>query len=215
MLKAKIKANEKRDKEKESLQNQVDILKKQIEMIIQASTATTTTQNSKRYLDEVDCIDIDKSKKLKLSENKKFTRTKLRELNTTFTSKTNVTANSNKKEEREELTIVRDMWNGTVASQYSPAVKDLNNQTELANKDQTSANKNQRKEQFSIFKDPTQSNLTKTNDFEERHFSYYPQMFSTTATQALQDCFTIALPHDPSEFNAKLASTPAMSKRRL
>lgn len=192
LLKAKIRESEERDREKASLQNQVDMLKKQIEMIIQASSITT--QNSKRCLDEVDyCgyngIDVDKSKKLKLSENKQFN------------------AKINKLSERQvvpaekELTIVRDLWNGTFASQYSPAVN-----YDQTNKDQQHTN--QRKE-FSIFKDPTQTNLnnlTKTNEF-----SYYPQM-STTATQ---DCFTIALPRDPSEFNAKLASTPAMTKRRF
>jgi len=186
MLKAKVKENEQREKEKESLQNQVDMLKKQIEMIIASSI---TTQSSKRYFDEVDG-DVDKTKKLKLSENKQIVRNKLREIT--------------KKEPEKELTIVRDMWNGTFASQYNSPAHFNQNQSEFnsnTNKDQQNTN---RKEQFSIFKDPTSNNLTRTD------FSYYPQMCTTAA----QDCFTIALPHDPSEFNAKLSSTPAMNRRR-
>lgn len=201
MLKAKVKENEQRDREKESLQNQVNMLKKQIEMIIQASSlATTTTTHSKRGLDEVDCpptVEVDRTKKLKLSENKQWTgkTNKLRELPL-------------KRETDKELTIVRDMWNGTFASQYnssqySPATQ---NQNECREKEPLERQTASQRKEFSIFKDPTQSNLTKTNDF-----SYYPQMLSTTAAQ---DCFTIALPHDPSEFNAKMASTPAMSRQR-
>lgn len=199
MLKSKIKENEQRDREKESLQNQVDMLKKQIEMIIQASSlATTTTQHSKRCLDEVDgpLADVDRTKKLKLSENKQLTGkvNKLRELPL-------------KKDAEKELTIVRDMWNGTFASQYNTSqYSPASNQNEQRNKALEEKHVAGQRKEFSIFKDPTQSNLTKTNDF-----SYYPQMLSTTATQ---DCFTIALPRDPSEFNAKMASTPAMSRQR-
>ena len=199
MLKAKIKENEERDKVKESLQNQVDILKKQIEMII--ANSITTQQGSKRYLDEVDCggSELDKAKRLKLSENKQLdsARNRLRELTV-------------QRDADKELTIVRDLWNGTFASQYGSPAHLNQNQSEYINhnnKGQQQTTNQRNKEQFSIFKDPTTNNLTRTNDF-----SYYPQMYSTTATQ---DCFTIALPRDPSEFNAKLSSTPAMSKRRF
>lgn len=239
MLKSKIKENEERDREKESLQNQVDMLKKQIEMIIQASSlaTTTTTTLSKRGLDEVDyplSVDCDRTKKLKLSENKQYSEKKQYDENKILDEnklgenilldenkldenrllsekkltggKVNKLREQPKKDAEKELTIVRDMWNGTFASQYnnsqysqySPASQNQNEERDRALQMKHAAG--QRKE-FSIFKDPT-----KTNDF-----SYYPHMLSTTAAQ---DCFTIALPHDPSEFNAKMASTPAMSKQR-
>lgn len=183
-LKAKLKENEERDKEKESLQNQVDILKRQIEMIIANSVTTaTTTCSSKRVLDEVDG-EVNRSKKLKLSENRQLINSLKKE--------------KRKENEKEDLTIVREMWNATFASQNSPG--------NCTNFNQQAAN--QQRKDFTIFKDATQTTqFIKTNDF-----SYYPHMMGTTATQ---EHFTIALPHDPSEFRAKLVSTPtSLSKQQ-
>lgn len=181
-LKAKLKENEERDKEKESLQNQVDILKRQIEMIIANSVTTTvTTCNSKRAVDEME--GEDRSKRLKLAENRQLVNSVKKE--------------KRKEAEKEDLTIVRDMWNATFASQNSPG--------NCTNFNQHGTN--QRKD-FTIFKDATQTTqFIKTNDF-----SYYPHLMGTTAGQ---EHFTIALPHDPSEFRAKMVSTPtSLSKQQ-